>query len=122
MKLGIDIMGGDFCPTAPIEGAIAARSELQPNTEIVLFGPDELIRQELAARSVNPDLFSIVHCADVIEMGEHPAAAFRHKPHSTIAVGIQMVKAKQLDCFISAGNTGAMLVGSHLILGNIAGI
>jgi phosphate acyltransferase len=122
MRIGVDIMGGDYAPAAPIDGAILARQSLGARAEIVLIGDETLIRAELKAREQAPEAFSIVHTEQVIGMEESPTKAVASKPKSSINVGIGMVKAKSLDGFISAGNTGAMLVASIMGLGKIAGV
>jgi phosphate acyltransferase len=122
MRIGVDIMGGDFAPAAPIEGAILALQNLGERAEIVLIGDETLIREELRARGQSPAAFSIVHTDQVIGMDESPTKAVASKPRSTINVGLGMVKQKQLDGFVSAGNTGAMLVASVMGLGKIPGV
>ncbi len=122
MRIGVDIMGGDYAPAAPIEGAILARKNLGPRAEIVLIGDETSIHAELKARGETPAAFSIVHTDQVIGMEESPTKAVASKPRSSINVGIGMVKQQQLDAFVSAGNTGAMLVASVMGLGKIAGV
>jgi phosphate acyltransferase len=122
MRIGVDIMGGDFAPAAPVEGAILALNHLGARAEIALIGDETLIRSELQARGQNPEAFSIVHADQVIGMDESPTKAVASKPRSTINVGIGMVKKGMLDGFVSAGNTGAMLVASVMGLGKIEGV
>jgi phosphate acyltransferase len=122
MRIGVDIMGGDFAPAAPIEGAILALNHLGARAQIVLIGDESLILQELKARGQSPEAFSIIHTDQAIGMDESPTKAVASKPRSTINVGIGMVKQKLLDGFVSAGNTGAMLVASVMGLGKIAGV
>jgi glycerol-3-phosphate acyltransferase PlsX len=122
MRIGVDIMGGDYAPAAPIEGAILARTALGARAEIVLIGDEALIHAELKARGQAPEAFSIVHTDQAIGMDESPTKAVASKPRSTINVGIGMVKQKLLDGFVSAGNTGAMLVASVMGLGKIPGV
>jgi glycerol-3-phosphate acyltransferase PlsX len=122
MRIGIDVMGGDFYPQAPIAGAHLALSQLQEGTRLVLLGDETLIREELVRQNIQLDLFDIIHASEIIGMDEHPAKAFTQKTDSTIHKGIRLHKEGKLDAFISAGNTGAMLVGSVLGLGNIEGV
>jgi phosphate acyltransferase len=122
MRIGVDIMGGDYAPAAPIDGAILARTHLGERAEVVLIGDEALIRKELKTRGQNPEVFSIVHTDQVIGMDESPTKAVASKPRSSINVGIGMVKQKLLDGFVSAGNTGAMLVASVMGLGKIEGV
>lgn len=122
MRIGVDIMGGDFAPAAPIEGAILALGQLGAGVKIVLIGDETLIKTELEARGQSPEAFSIVHTDQYIGMDESPTKGVAGKPRSTINVGIGMVKQGQLDGFVSAGNTGAMLVASVMGLGKIPGV
>ncbi|MDQ3190758.1 MAG: phosphate acyltransferase PlsX [Bacteroidota bacterium] len=122
MKLGLDIMGGDFAPEVTTQGAILALKQLPSEVKIVLIGNSELIIPILNSSGVSPDNFEIVHTTEVIEMGEHPTKAFAKKPNSSIAVGFSMLKEKKINCFASAGNTGAMLVGSVYTVKSIVGV
>lgn len=115
-------MGGDFAPAAPIDGAILAAKRLAAQAEVVLIGDKALILQELEARGQSPEAFSIVHTDQVIGMEESPTKSVASKPNSSINVGIGMVAKGQLDGFVSAGNTGAMLVASIMGLGKIKGV
>jgi len=122
MRIGLDVMGGDFAPVAAIDGAILAAKELSVNDRIVLIGQEAVIRSLLHERGCEASVFDIVHAADVIEMGEHPTKAMARKPDASISVGFQMLKHKKLDSFASAGNSGAMLVGSIFNVKTIPGI
>lgn len=122
MRIGLDVMGGDFAPVAAIDGAILAQKALSPNDQIVLIGHEVTIRELLQERGVDASLFAIVHAPDVIEMGEHPTKAIAKKPESSIGVGFYLLKHKKIDSFASAGNSGAMLVGSIFSVNAIQGI
>jgi phosphate acyltransferase len=122
MRIGLDAMGGDFAPVAAIDGAILAAKELSPNDKIVLVGQETAIRSLLHERGCEESLFDIVHAPDVIEMGEHATKALARKPESSISVGFQMLKHRKIDAFASAGNSGAMLVGSIFSVNTIQGI
>lgn len=122
MRIGLDVMGGDFAPTAAIDGAILAAKELTGNDKIVLIGDEVAIRSLLHERGCLASVFDIVHAREVIEMGEHPTKAMARKPDSSISIGFQMLKHKKLDSFASAGNSGAMLVGSIFSVNTIPGI
>lgn len=93
-----------------------------PDVELVLIGDESLIRAELAKHGVAPGRFSIVHTTDTVGMEESPTKAIASKPNCTINLGLGMVKAGKLDGFVSAGNTGAMLVASVMGLGRIPGV
>lgn len=122
MRIGLDAMGGDFAPKAIIDGAILAAKSNPKNVEIVLLGREEVIKKHLSEAAVSADMFSIVHCEEVIEMGDHPTKAISQKTNSSIVVGFGLLKAGKIDAFCSAGNTGAMLVGSVFSIKAIEGV
>lgn len=122
IKIGLDVMGGDYAPEATMLGAIQALAELPPNVKIVLIGDQNTINSILELENVSKDHFEIVHAADVITMNEHPTKAFSKKPNSSISIGFGMLKKKLLDSFASTGNTGAMLVGSMYTVRAVSGV
>jgi glycerol-3-phosphate acyltransferase PlsX len=122
MRLGLDIMGGDFAPQNAIDGAILALSELGSDSTLVLIGQEDVIKQELSKRGVPAERFSIVNANEVIEMEEKPIKALKEKPNSSISVGFQMLNAGELDGFASAGNSGAVLAGAVSIVKCIPGV
>ena len=122
MKVGLDVMGGDYAPKATIGGAILAHKELPTEDRIVLIGNEGIIRATLLEFGASPDNFEIVHASDVIGMGEHPTKAFLRKTDSSISVGYNLLKHKKIDAFASAGSSGAMLVGSIFSVNTIQGI
>ncbi|TCD12617.1 phosphate acyltransferase PlsX [Pedobacter frigidisoli] len=122
MKIGLDIMGGDYAPKAIVLGAIAAHQSLNAGEHLVLIGDTEQIKPILAEEGFNPDHFEYVHTDEVIGMGEHPTKAIVQKPKSSIAVGFNLLKEGKLDSFASAGNSGAMLVGAVFSVKTIPGI
>lgn len=122
MRIGLDVMGGDFAPDATIDGAILAQKELQNSDRIALIGPESRIRGLLQDRHTDPGLFDIYHAPDTIGMGEHPTKALIKKPESSIGVGFHLLKHKKIDAFASAGNSGAMVVGSIFSVNTIQGI
>ncbi|MDR0364876.1 MAG: phosphate acyltransferase PlsX [Bacteroidales bacterium] len=122
MRLGLDVMGGDFAPDVAIEGAISAAKELSHDIRIVLFGPQQIIEEKCEENNVRPGDFDIIHAPDVIGMDESPIKAFSTKPQSSIAVGFRMLKAKKIDSFASAGSTGAMFIGTMNSVDRIPGI
>jgi len=122
MRIGLDIMGGDFAPEATISGAILAYNELPAETKIVLIGDEKVILEELKKHSADAKNFVIVHAPEVITYNEHPTKAISQKPNSSIAVGFRLLKEGQIDGFASNGNTGAMLVGSMFSVKTISGI
>jgi glycerol-3-phosphate acyltransferase PlsX len=122
MKLGLDILGGDFAPKNCLEGAVMALESLPSDVKIVLIGDAETARSFMKEKGIAENVFDYVHTTDVIEMAEHPTKAFAHKPNSSIALGFKLLKENQIDCFASAGNTGAMLVGSMFSVKAVPGV
>jgi glycerol-3-phosphate acyltransferase PlsX len=122
MRIGVDVMGGDFAPDAILEGAILAQREMSPSDRIVLIGKNSIIHDFLKRRNVDVSLFTVVHTDEFIEMAENPARAYTQKPNSSIGIGFHMLRHGELDGFASAGNTGAMLVGAMFASKSVPGI
>ncbi len=122
MRIGIDIMGGDFAPEAAVLGAILAHKELSYNDRLILIGDEDKIKEILLREKVNPENFDIVHTSQVIEMSDHPAKAFAKKPDSSIAKGYKLLAMGEIEGFASAGSTGAMLVGAMYAVKVIPGV
>ena len=122
MKIGLDIMGGDYAPKANVLGAIAAHELLAPNEHLVLIGDTQQIKPLLADSGFNPDHFEYVHTEEVIGMGEHPTRAIAQKPNSSISLGFSMLKKGEIDAFVGAGNSGAMMVGAVFSVKTVPGI
>jgi glycerol-3-phosphate acyltransferase PlsX len=122
MRIGIDIMGGDFAPDANVAGAYLAIKNLPEDCRIVFIGDEVVARERIAKLGENPDLVDFVHAPEVITMSDHPTRALPKKPNSSIAVGFELLATKQIDAFASTGNTGAMLVGSMYKLNTVPGI
>ena len=122
MRIGLDIMGGDFAPDATVSGAVLAYNELPKDVRLVLIGDQDQILAGLANEGAEASNFDIVHTTEIIGMGEHPTKAFSQKPNSSISVGFHLLKEGKLDGFASNGNTGAMLVGSMFSVKVIPGV
>ena len=122
MKLGLDVMGGDFAPDATIKGAILTLKEIPESDRIVLIGDEEIIKAKLEEFNADANAFDIVHAPDTIGMGEKPIKAFTQKPNSSISIGFKLLKAKKIDSFSSAGNSGATLVGAMYTINAIPGV
>ena len=122
MRIGLDVMGGDFAPESIIEGAVDSLQHLSVNEKLVLIGDEPSVLRKLKEMQIDLSLFDIVHTSQVIEMADHPAKAFSQKKDSSIAVGYEMLKNGDLDGFCSAGNTGAMLVGASYTVNVIPGV
>lgn len=121
-RIGIDAMGGDYAPKEVVKGAIAALEAIGSDSRIVLFGDKEQIEVELSLNDCNADCFDIVHCSEVINMGDHPVQSFQSKLDSSIVVGFNQLKAGEIDGFASAGSTGAMMVGCMYVVKQIEGV
>jgi glycerol-3-phosphate acyltransferase PlsX len=115
-------MGGDFAPKATLQGALLALKEIPSTDRIVLFGPEDLIVEELGKLGASRDPFTIVNATEEIGMAESPVKAMMGKPNSGIALGFRALKMREIDAFSSAGNSGAMVVGSMYSVGTIEGI
>jgi len=122
MKIGLDVMGGDYAPGAILEGAFDASGSLLPGEKIVLIGDEKAIRDKAGKEGIDLDQFELVPSSEIIEMGEHPARAFSQKDDSSIAVGYRLLKEGRIDGFASAGNTGAMLIGASYTVNVIPGV
>jgi glycerol-3-phosphate acyltransferase PlsX len=122
LKIGIDIMGGDFAPREAMLGAIAAEKLLTEGSRIVLIGDEQIARQYIAENNSNPVNFDFVHTTEVIEMSEHPTKAVASKKDSSINVGFAMLAQQKIDVFMSAGNTGAVMVGAVFSVKQIEGV
>lgn len=123
MRIALDAMGSDRAPTIEVEGAIGALRTLEGSFELVLVGDQDRIEAELARHEDVPrDRIEIVHAPQRIEMGESPAQAVRRKPNSSIVVGLSLQKQGEVDAFISAGSTGAVMAASLVILRPLPGV
>ena len=122
MKIGIDILGGDFAPDANISGAVLAKKELPGDVKLVLLGDRDQISSGLLSLNASLGDYEIVHAPDVITMHDHPTRAIPQKPNSSIAVGFDLLSKHEIDAFASTGNTGAMLVGAIYKINTIPGI
>jgi glycerol-3-phosphate acyltransferase PlsX len=120
-RIAVDAMGGDFAPENAVMGAIEALQG-DANIEILLLGQKNKIIEVLKKHSVEFPENKIIHCEQVIEMDDSPTTALRAKQDSSIAVGAKMVKNGEADAFVSAGNTGAMMAASTLLIGRIKGV
>lgn len=122
MKIGLDVMGGDFAPDATIEGAVLAKPYLTNGDQIVLIGDGLVIHTKLANLGENPENYQIIHTSQVIGMAEKPLKAISTKTDSSISVGFRLLKNRKIHAFSSAGNSGAALVGAMYSVGSIPGV
>lgn len=122
MKIGIDIMGGDFAPPEAVAGVKQFLDSNSNNTEIVLIGDEAQIDPFLPSLAAHSGRYTLRHAPEVIGMQEHPTKALKGKPGSSINVGFQLLAGEEIQAFISAGNTGAMMVGGLYSLNVIEGV
>ncbi|TAN12767.1 MAG: phosphate acyltransferase PlsX [Chitinophagaceae bacterium] len=122
MKIGIDMMGGDFAPAEAVKGIQQFLETASSNTELVLIGDEARIRPLLDGALKDSTRLSIVHAPETIDMHEHPTKALKNKPNSSINLGFRLLAQENIQAFISAGNTGAMMVGALYSIKTIEGI
>lgn len=115
-------MGGDFAPENVILGSLDAIRRIGDGTRLILVGPEDRIREELARHGGATTPVEIVHASEVVTMDDAPAAVVKQKKDSSISIGLQLQRDGRADAFVSAGNTGAVLSGSTLILGRLEGV
>ena len=120
-RIVVDAMGGDFAPTNAVLGAIEAFNE-NKNFDLYLVGRENKILEVLSTNNISFSSEFIIKADEIIEMGDSPASSLKTKPNSSIVIGAQFVRDKKADAFVSAGNTGAMMAASTLIIGRIPGL
>lgn len=120
-RVVLDAMGGDLAPAEPVKGAVDAVKD-RDDIQVILVGQEDVVREELAKYTYPAERIQVVHAEEVIETAEPPVNAIRKKKQSSIVVGMNMVKQKEADAFVSAGSSGAILVGGQVIVGRIKGI
>lgn len=121
IKIAVDAMGGDNAPGEIVKGAVEALEE-RSEIKVILVGKEDKIRQELGKYTYDNARLTIVNATEEIGFDEPPVMAIRTKKDSSIVVGMNLVKAQKADAFVSAGSTGAILVGGQLIVGRIRGV
>jgi glycerol-3-phosphate acyltransferase PlsX len=122
MNIGLDMMGGDFAPLEAVKGIQLYLKEARSPVTLWLVGNENQIRPLLQEYAIPEASVQVVHAPEVIGMNEHPTRALKEKQKSSIAIGFHLLATGKMDAFISAGNTGAMLVGAHYSLKPIEGI
>lgn len=122
MNIGLDMMGGDFSPLEAVKGVQLYLRETTAKAIVWLLGDELQLKPLLAEYGIPAEAVRIVHASQVIEMNEHPTRALKEKQQSSIAIGFHLLATGKMDALISAGNTGAMLVGAHYSLRPIEGI
>lgn len=121
VKVALDAMGGDNAPGEIIKGAVLALNE-QNSLFISLIGKEDVIKSELTKYSYDENRVEIVNATEIIETAEPPVMAVRKKKDSSLVVAMNMVKDGRCDALVSAGSTGAILVGGQVIVGRIKGV
>lgn len=121
VKVALDAMGGDNAPKEIVKGAVEAVKE-DERIQVILIGKEALVQAELERYEYDKNRISVVNADEVISNDEAPVMAIRQKKNSSIVVALNMVKKGEADAFVSAGSTGAILVGSQLVVGRIRGI
>jgi phosphate acyltransferase len=120
VRIVVDAMGGDYAPSAVVEGVVEAVKEFE--TEIVLVGIKDQVERELSKYTFPKERVTLVHAAEVVNMDEPATTSLRKKRNSSITEGIKLLKEKKYDAFISAGNTGAVVAAATVHLGMLPGV
>ncbi len=120
IKVAVDAMGGDNAPAEIVKGAIDAVTQ-RPDIKVYLVGQQDVVKEELSKNAYAGSQIEVVHADEVIETAEPPVMAIRKKKQSSIVIGMNMVKHQEADAFVSAGSSGAILVGGQVIVGRIKG-
>lgn len=120
-KVVLDAMGGDHAPAEMVKGAVDAVSR-EKNVSVILVGIEEIVRKELEAYTYDRERIQVVNATEVIETAEPPVNAIRRKKDSSMVVGMKMVRSGEADAFVSAGSSGAILVGGQTLVGRIKGV
>lgn len=121
IRVAVDAMGGDNAPGEIVAGAVMA-ANTRKDIKILLVGQQERVSSELEKHTYNTDQIEIVNATEVIETDEPPVNAIRKKKDSSIVVGMNMVRHGEADAIVSAGSSGAILVGGQVIVGRIKGV
>ncbi len=119
--VALDAMGGDYAPVETVRGAVEAVAE-HPEIKVILVGKEDAIREELEKYTYSQDNIEVKNATEIIEMGEVPTKAVREKKDSSLVVAMNLVRNDDADAVVSAGSTGAILVGGQLVVGRIKGI
>lgn len=121
IKVAVDAMGGDLAPVEMVAGAVEAVNA-KPGIQVLLVGQEAVVNKELSKYTYNKEQIQVVNATEVIATEEPPVNAIRKKKDSSIVVGMNLVKNKEADAFVSAGSSGAILVGGQVIVGRIKGV
>jgi glycerol-3-phosphate acyltransferase PlsX len=122
MNIALDMMGGDYAPLEAVKGLADYLRQSNTIAHVSLIGDEQAINPLLAEYNISGDRIKVIHAPEVIGYNEHPVKALKEKKNSSIAVGFGLLAAGRVDAFISAGNTGAMLVGAMFSLKTMPGV
>lgn len=122
MNIALDMMGGDYAPLEAVKGISLFLAEGGSNISLTLIGDEAKVNELLLANAIPLTNIAVIHAAQFIDMHEHPTKALREKQQSSIAIGFSLLAAGKTDAFISAGNTGAMMVGALFSIKAIEGV
>lgn len=120
-KVALDAMGGDNAPVEMVKGAVDAVNK-RNDIKVFLVGQEEVVKKELAQYTYNAEQIEVVDATEIIETAESPVLAIRKKKNSSMVVALNLIKKGEADAVVSAGNSGALLVGGQLIAGRIKGV
>ncbi len=121
VKVAVDAMGGDNAPLEIVKGAVEAANE-NSKVKVCLVGAEDIIKKELKKYTYKKEQVEVVNATEVIETAEPPVMAIRKKKDSSIVKALQLVKSGECDAYVSAGSTGATLVGGQVIVGRLKGV
>ncbi len=122
MNIGLDMMGGDFAPLEAVKGISIYLQSAPSNVHLILTGDEAQVLPLLNEYNIPTNKYTLIHAPEVIEMHEHPTKALKEKKQSSIAIGFHLLATGKADAFISAGNTGAMMVGALFSIKTIEGV
>lgn len=121
VRVAVDAMGGDNAPEEIVKGAVQA-VQAEKDIKVFLVGRQDAVNAELAKYTYDKEKIEVVHAEEVIEMAEPPVNAIRKKKQSSLVIGMNMIKHQEADAIVTAGSTGATLVGGQVLVGRIKGI
>lgn len=121
VRVAVDAMGGDNAPGEIVKGAVEA-VQAEKDIKVFLVGRQDVVNAELAKYTYDKEKIEVVHAEEVIEMAEPPVNAIRKKKQSSLVIGMNMIKHQEADAIVTAGSTGATLVGGQVLVGRIKGI
>ena len=119
--IALDAMGGDYAPEQTVKGAVEAVNS-SDEIRVILVGKQDMIAKELEKYEYAKEDIEVVHASEIIDMGDVPTVAIKDKKDSSLVVAMRLVREGKADALVSAGSTGAVLVGGQLVVGRLKGI